>query len=471
MKKLAILTSILALTACGGGSGSGGGSAPIMPDAPVVPENPDVPVVPEARPGTVSDEVIDSNTYVTGMLSEIGYSEEDGTTIDVFGTNRSATRKEFKHNGKLYKSYDLSDVDFTMSDEGFGGVVKFIVDNNKKITGFEIVDEADDFVFDGANILVKDDRFNNPSSEIYVENGELKGNNGTINFDDTTGIWTYDSNSEGMDGSFKIIDNEIFTLYDGDELVIKDGKLVSNTESLRVIDNKIYEVDTYNRTDDKGFEFGGLIKDEDGYTEATLTYFSAAKANDMKLRYSDFGYYQLAADGDVDRPVSIIGGYDIKRIDPSDVKSDTIFTAKAVGSVIAIRGGNGSGKVMPLESSGDATLTFKAGEETYSTTLNANFDDWYNILYTKKGDNDGTVVFTPGKDIENTDVDYLLISDRTNPLTVSGEDIRYYGDKNNATEVVGLIQVRDCGGAECTSDYDQQQEVRMNLSFGGIANK
>ena len=227
MKKLAILTSILALTACGGGSGSGGGSAPIMPDAPVVPE---------ARPGTVSDEAIDSNTYVTGMLSEIGIAE-DGTSIDIA---RHSGRKEFQHHGKKYKSYDLSDVDFTLSDEGFGGVVKFIVDNNKKITGFELVDEADDFVFDGANILVKDDRFNNPSSEIYVENGELKGKNGTINFDDTTGIWTYDSNSEGMDGSFKIIDNEIFTLYDGDELVIKDGKLVSNTESLRVIDNKIY---------------------------------------------------------------------------------------------------------------------------------------------------------------------------------------------------------------------------------------
>ena len=36
MKKIAILTSILALAACGGGSG--GGSAPIMPDAPVVPD-------------------------------------------------------------------------------------------------------------------------------------------------------------------------------------------------------------------------------------------------------------------------------------------------------------------------------------------------------------------------------------------------------------------------------------------------
>ena len=39
MKKIAILTSILALAACGGGSG-GGGSAPIMPDAPVTPDAP-----------------------------------------------------------------------------------------------------------------------------------------------------------------------------------------------------------------------------------------------------------------------------------------------------------------------------------------------------------------------------------------------------------------------------------------------
>ena len=49
MKKIAILTSILALAACGGGSG-GGGSAPIMPDAPVVPDTPstpDTPVTPD----------------------------------------------------------------------------------------------------------------------------------------------------------------------------------------------------------------------------------------------------------------------------------------------------------------------------------------------------------------------------------------------------------------------------------------
>ena len=57
MKKLAILTSILALTACGGGSGSGGGSAPIMPDAPVVP---DVPNTPE----------LDNLTVLTNLTNE-----------------------------------------------------------------------------------------------------------------------------------------------------------------------------------------------------------------------------------------------------------------------------------------------------------------------------------------------------------------------------------------------------------------
>ncbi|MBP3398081.1 MAG: hypothetical protein J6K82_04070, partial [Alphaproteobacteria bacterium] len=56
MKKLAILTSLLALAACGGGSGSGGGgSAPIMPDLPVVPNE--------------AEMVRSSNSVITGMVS------------------------------------------------------------------------------------------------------------------------------------------------------------------------------------------------------------------------------------------------------------------------------------------------------------------------------------------------------------------------------------------------------------------
>lgn len=60
MKKIAILTSILALAACGGGSG-GGGSAPIIPENPIVP---DIPFV---------DTVADSNSEITGMISNSEY--------------------------------------------------------------------------------------------------------------------------------------------------------------------------------------------------------------------------------------------------------------------------------------------------------------------------------------------------------------------------------------------------------------
>lgn len=55
MKKIAILTSILALAACGGGSG-GGGSAPIMPDAPVVPDTPITPDAPSLAWETVDED-------------------------------------------------------------------------------------------------------------------------------------------------------------------------------------------------------------------------------------------------------------------------------------------------------------------------------------------------------------------------------------------------------------------------------
>ena len=60
MKKIAILTSILVLAACGGGSG-GGGSAPIIPENPIVPDTPFV------------DTVADSNSEITGMISNSEY--------------------------------------------------------------------------------------------------------------------------------------------------------------------------------------------------------------------------------------------------------------------------------------------------------------------------------------------------------------------------------------------------------------
>ena len=365
MKKIAILTSVLALTACGGGSGSGGGSAPIMPDAPVVPE---------ARPGTVSDEVIDSNASVTGMLSEIGIAE-DGTSIDIA---RHSGRKEFQHHGKKYKSYNLEDVNFVMADEGFGGQMKFTVDKKTgEITYFSLLPDEND------------------------------------------------PEDKGM--SFK-----------------RRGYNKTNHKA-----SKEFIGQVNHKTDDE----------QEAMVDAVLTYDSMGR--DLGLKYSDFGGFDVdVIDGW--RPV-FIGGYEIKQIDTEDIAKNTTFTGRATGSVIAVLEGNGSGVARTLNDT--AQLVFDKQSKT--STLTASFDNWYDVKYEKSAGDVGNVTFSNGKD-----PDFYLINDidgSGKTVAVSGEDIRYYGDKNNATEVVGLIQVRDCGGAECTSDYDQQQEVRMNLSFGGIA--
>ena len=80
MKNLLILTSVLAVAACGGGSGGDGG----------------IP-----RPAFVPQSSIDSNKELTDMVSQVLVAT-DGTTLTRSGTTN--------YNGKEYRVYDLNDV-------------------------------------------------------------------------------------------------------------------------------------------------------------------------------------------------------------------------------------------------------------------------------------------------------------------------------------------------------------------------
>ncbi|MBR5355258.1 MAG: hypothetical protein IK122_03995 [Alphaproteobacteria bacterium] len=107
MKRYFILTSVLALAACGAGSGGGG--------------------IPSAAPARVAivagSPAAESNSAITSMASEVLVA--NGTAIT---PSRSATAS---YNGKTYKSYRLDDVHFKMAGED--SEIRFGLDSTGKI--------------------------------------------------------------------------------------------------------------------------------------------------------------------------------------------------------------------------------------------------------------------------------------------------------------------------------------------------
>ena len=292
---------------------------------------------------------------------------------------------------------------------------------------------------------------------------------------------TRNSGTQQMGGSHDLSDvnfvtaDEDFDTVDGFTFVVDENKKVIGID-MQMTDIEDYPEDGpeyFERgNEDDSNEFTGLVKTED-WVKGRLDYNSLGK--DMGLRYSDFGnikiniYNEETSQFQEAQTLAFIGGYDnVKKIDTDDIAETTEFSGRATGGVVSILGGEGSGQTLDLDTSANtegstvARLVFDKQNET--STLVAEFDNWYDVRYTKSGNTTGTVEFTNGKN-----EDFYLLGDTDGSgktVNVSGEDLHYFGDNNNPSEAVGLVQVRDCNGAGCGSDYNEHQEVRMNLGFG-----
>ncbi len=130
MKKIAILTSVLALAACGGGSGHHHDGTPVTPGA----NNP--ATVPGDK--TIGDAARASNREITSMASEILIAK-DGSLPNIA---RDATGS-VNHNGKEYTAYRLDDAKFVMADipdeDDPDIAVKFTTDADGKIIGTDML--------------------------------------------------------------------------------------------------------------------------------------------------------------------------------------------------------------------------------------------------------------------------------------------------------------------------------------------
>ena len=122
MKKYLLLTSILALAACGGGS-SGGGSHG-GPGAPVLPD------IPDGMRSAISTENASSNEVVTKMKSEVVVADKGGHSY----LARSSTPIAGA-DGYTFTSYRLDDVKFFAADANTtqNGYLNLGINENGKI--------------------------------------------------------------------------------------------------------------------------------------------------------------------------------------------------------------------------------------------------------------------------------------------------------------------------------------------------
>lgn len=121
MKKILVLTSVLALAACGGGSGGNSGG------------------VAEGRVGTLPQSAVDSNHKITSMASEILVASDDSTRVLPMG--HAARAASVVYENQEYTAYRLDDVVFTsaqVTDTADMDLVKFKVNaNTGKIDGID----------------------------------------------------------------------------------------------------------------------------------------------------------------------------------------------------------------------------------------------------------------------------------------------------------------------------------------------
>ena len=130
MKKHLILTSVLILAACGGGSGSR--HSDVIGDNRGTPDN-------SERYLIVNAETRESNAQITSLESEIDICSN--CTSPRPNSSRSATQTI---NNQTFTIYDLKDVDFVMADEGFDGKMQFDINADKQITGVTILGDPED---------------------------------------------------------------------------------------------------------------------------------------------------------------------------------------------------------------------------------------------------------------------------------------------------------------------------------------
>ena len=192
-----------------------------------------------------------------------------------------------------------------------------------------------------------------------------------------------------------------------------------------------------------------------------LDYVSDAKQ--MGLSYSDFGLINIVSSMDGDQRVDVFlmpfaGGYDDKKIAVADIDSDMTFTGRATGRV------QKNGNVMQLKQDENRPTTLTFDSQSQTSTLNANFNNWYDVVV----DSTGAISFTDYKNNNDggTYIDMQLATTANDDgvITANGANMNvgYYGPSTTPTEATGTVQFTETG---------VDNGIQMDMAFGAIADK
>ncbi len=485
MKKSILLTSLLALAACGGGSGGGTSGGIINP-------TPGEIVRPEYE-GTVSADIVDSNKKILSMDSSVlddsattaylkeqfgedGYNEYlaelrgENTETEVSTqslTNRAGTsRKNGNSDKNICKSeHDCNQMIFdnmlaVLNDlDNLDTMDEKDVKNALIAAGFkdEIPGTWDDikaWIRGNATEIINqgEEVYNTPGkglAEFKLNNAEFKtmlttmktglpADEMTLNIDEKTGevigIKFADVGSGSSDHNPEIFYNEGIDRKEATNEFVFDDEIASNSS--------------------------GSFKME-----------SYANAKELGLRYSDFGVL-VATDGtkvngnDISgSQIPFVGGYEVKHIAAADIRKNEDLTGEIYFKGIAkgtVEAPNESGKPALAIEDNNAYLAFN--RENGSETLSANFDNWYKVDISKTPE--GGYGFNYDADGKTIDKHYQFQHKPSFDGTVPNEqvlfDTAYYGDNKTPEEAVALFQYQQQVGQS-----QDDGNINVFIGFGG----
>lgn len=466
MKKLVILTSVLALTACGGGSGSGGGgSAPIMPDLPVVTNEAEM-----ARSSnsvitgmvSVDNESIRTN-YVKNVLGDDYYSDVSNGTIN---PSRSAAIRSGSTTGNG-KNVCKSEKD--CNDLAFNNMKNWLIENIDSLDENNIENSADlrkALMLAGfkdelpgnwddikAWFFDNKDAIKQQAQDIYDQLGEHE----EFNLADV--VFTMSSASLGDEDGGK--DQLTFDVDENGKITGVDFKTYAPNDQGELV--KADEGDFYaKRTGDEN-EFLIHQEREGEILEGNVAIETYGR--NVGLKYSDFGAFVGVINGESVKE-GFAGGYTNKEINIVNMAGEMNFSGRVVGTVQP-KGEDGDN--LPLD--GAATLSFNNGTESLSLA----FDNWYDVQIEKTGDQ-GNILFTNGDVITNDEYKFASGNELTTENFLNGNyegkvvedgvshygkiDINYYGNNGKPVEATGVLQY--------VEHLQQGGGVRANMAFGVV---